>query len=191
MGKSNNQQISTVKEVRTVNAPMGARYISGDWMERLPSNCVLDKGRTGCGATTLAIRQHGNTIIAVPYVSLIKSKESQHGDILLGVYEGTGREEILEYAESNSTHKIMVTYDSLPKVIDTLADAGYDVFGDYQLVVDEWQVILNSYDFRPDAIQGLLRSASRFNDVVYMTATPVKPKYWPEEMRNLQRVRIR
>lgn len=160
-------------------------------MERLPSNCVLDKGRTGCGATTLAIRQHGNTIIAVPYVSLIKSKESQHGDILLGVYEGTGREEILEYAESNSTHKIMVTYDSLPKVIDTLADAGYDVFGDYQLVVDEWQVILNSYDFRPDAIQGLLRSASRFNDVVYMTATPVKPKYWPEEMRNLQRVRIR
>ena len=106
-------------------------------MDRLPSNCILDKGRTGCGATTLAIRQQGNTIITVPYVNLIKSKESQHGDILLGVYEGTGRKEILDYAESHRTHKIMVTYDSLPKVIDILTDEGYDVLDDYQLVIDE------------------------------------------------------
>lgn len=159
-------------------------------MERLPSNCVLDKGRTGCGATTLAIRQSGNTIIAVPYVNLIKSKESQHGDILLGVYEGTGRDEILDYAKSHSTHKIMVTYDSLPKVIDALADEGYDVQNGYQLVIDEWQVILNSYDFRPDAMQGLLKSAERFKDVIYMTATPVKQKYMPDEMKHLQRVKI-
>ena len=160
-------------------------------MERLPSNCVLDKGRTGCGATTLAIMQQGNTIIAVPYVSLIKSKESQHSDILLGVYEGTGRKEILEYAQSHSTHKIMTTYDSLPKVMEILESNGYDVRKDYQLVIDEWQVILNSYDFRPDAMQGLLKAATAFKDVVYMTATPVKQKYWPEEMRHLQRVKIK
>lgn len=160
-------------------------------MERLPSNCVLDKGRTGCGATTLAIMQQGNAIIAVPYVNLIRSKESQHGDILLGVYEGTGRKEILEYAQNHGTHKIMVTYDSLPKVMDTLESNGYDVLNDYQLVIDEWQVILNSYDFRPDAIRGLLKAADGFKDVVYMTATPVKPKYWPEEMKHLQRVKIR
>lgn len=160
-------------------------------MERLPSNCVLDKGRTGCGATTLAIRQQGNTIIAVPYVNLIKSKESRHGDILLGVYEGTGRKEIEEYAQSHDTHKIMVTYDSLPKVIETLESNGYDVRNDYQLVIDEWQVLLNSYDFRPEAIQGLLTAAGGFKDVIYMTATPVKKKYWPEEMKHLQRVKIR
>lgn len=160
-------------------------------MERLPSNCVLDKGRTGCGATTLAIRQRGNAIIAVSYVSLIKSKESQHGDILLGVYEGTGRNKILKYAQSHGTHKIMVTYDSLPKVIDILKSNGYDVLNGYQLVIDEWQVILNSYDFRPEAIQGLLKAAGGFKDVIYMTATPVKPKYWPEEMKHLQKVKIR
>lgn len=106
-------------------------------MERLPSNCVLDKGRTGCGATTLAIMQQGSTIIAVPYVNLIKSKESQHSDILLGVCEGTGRKEILEYAQSHSTHKIMTTYDSLPKVMEILESNGYDVRNDYQLVIDE------------------------------------------------------
>ena len=160
-------------------------------MDRLPSNCVLDKGRTGCGATTLAIRQQGNAIIAAPYVNLIKSKELQHAGILLGVYEGTGRDEILDYAKSHGTHKIMVTYDSLPKVIDILTDGGYDIFGDYQLVIDEWQVILNSYDFRPDAMQGLLKSASRFKDVIYMTATPVKQKYMPKELKHLQRVKIR
>ena len=160
-------------------------------MERLPSNCVLDKGRTGCGATTLAIRQQGNAIIAVPYVNLIRSKEAQHRDMLLGVYEGTGRNEIQEYAQNHGTHKIMVTYDSLPKVMDTLESNGYDVLNDYQLVIDEWQVILNSYDFRPEAIRGLLKAADGFKDVVYMTATPVKPKYWPEEMKHLQRVKIR
>ena len=160
-------------------------------MERLPSNCVLDKGRTGCGATTLAIMQQGNTIISVPYVSLIKSKESQHSDILLGVYEGTGRKEILEYAQSHSTHKIMTTYDSLPKVMEILESDGYDVRNNYQLVIDEWQVILNSYDFRPEAMQGLLKAATAFKDVVYMTATPVKQKYWPEEMRHLRRVKIK
>lgn len=84
----------------------------------------------------------------------------------------------------------MVTYDSLPKVIDILTDEGYDIQNGYQLVIDEWQVILNSYDFRPDAIQGLLKSAERFKDVIYMTATPVKPKYMPDEMEHLQRVKI-
>ena len=115
-------------------------------MERLPSNCVLDKGRTGCGATT---------------------------------------------AQSHSTHKIMTTYDSLPKVMEILESNGYDVRNNYQLVIDEWQVILNSYDFRPEAMQGLLKAATAFKDVVYMTATPVKQKYWPEEMKHLQRVKIK
>ena len=57
--------------------------------------------------------------------------------MLLGVYEGTGRKEILEYAQNHGTHKIMVTYDSLPKVMDTLESNGYDVLNDYQLVIDE------------------------------------------------------
>lgn len=58
-------------------------------MPSIPANCLLDKGRTGCGATTLAIMQKGSTIIAVPYISLIKSKESQHQDILIGIHGDT------------------------------------------------------------------------------------------------------
>ena len=85
----------------------------------------------------------------------------------------------------------MVTYDSLPKVIDALEGNGYDVRNDYQLVIDEWQVILNSYDFRPDAMQGLLKAAGGFKGVIYMTATPVKRKYMPDEMKHLQRVKIK
>ena len=52
-------------------------------------------------------------------------------------------------------------------------------------------MIVNSYDFRPEAIRGLLKAADGFKDVVYMTATPVKTKYWPEEMKHLQRVKIK
>ena len=75
--------------------------------------------------------------------------------------------------------------------MEILESNGYDVRNNYQLVIDEWQVILNSYDFRPEAMQGLLKAATAFKDVVYMTATPVKQKYWPEEMKHLQRVKIK
>ena len=40
-------------------------------MERIPENCVLSKGTTGCGATTLATEQDSPTIIAAPFVELI------------------------------------------------------------------------------------------------------------------------
>ena len=42
-------------------------------MTEIPVNCVFNKGVTGCGATTLAITQPGNTIIAMPYVGLVDS----------------------------------------------------------------------------------------------------------------------
>lgn len=114
-------------------------------MERLPSNCVLDKGRTGCGATTLAIMQQGNAIIAVPYVNLIKSKESQHSDILLGEsrvkalkYKVTDiRRELVKVSTVTETEKIIrMVRQSLPyrkavprrEIADALQEI-YDTLG--------------------------------------------------------------
>ena len=70
------------------SAPEGATHL-GDWMTEIPANCILNKGITGCGATTLAIRQAGHTIIAMPFVGLIKNKEYQHSEVL-GIYGSGG-----------------------------------------------------------------------------------------------------
>ena len=39
-------------------------------MEEIPANCILSKGTTGCGATTLATVQNTPTLIAMPFVEL-------------------------------------------------------------------------------------------------------------------------
>lgn len=100
-------------------------------MTEIPTNCVLNKGLTGCGATTLAIEQAGSTIIAVPFVGLIENKVSQHGDLLLGIYgEGNKKTEIGDYTRLHPTGKIMTTYDSLPIVCSILDSLGYNPYKD-------------------------------------------------------------
>lgn len=107
-------------------------------MPCIPTNCVLNKGITGCGATTLAIKQPGHTIIAVPFVSLIQNKVAQHPDVLLGIYgEGDKTAAITAYIASHPTVKIMTTFDSLSKVCRILAEQGIDPYTAAHLVVDE------------------------------------------------------
>ena len=107
-------------------------------MQEIPTNCVLNKGITGCGATTLAIQQPGHTIIAVPFVGLIQNKVAQHQAVLLGIYgEGSKKDEIAAYLATHPTVKIMTTYDSLPKVCRILGEQGLDPYNDIRLVVDE------------------------------------------------------
>ena len=103
---------------------------------------VIDKVKTGCGATTLAIDQPKDTIIAVPYTALIVNKVSQpeHKDVLLGLYGSTNdgfRSVITDYLSTHQRIKIITTYDSLPKVCKTLNDLGYLIYYKAHLVIDE------------------------------------------------------
>ena len=107
-------------------------------MTEIPTNCVLSKGITGCGATTLAIEQTGHTIIAMPFVGLIGNKTAQHPDKVLGIYgKGDKIQEIREYLETHDTIKIATTFDSLRKVCDVLEYLGFNPYKDAHLIVDE------------------------------------------------------
>jgi len=153
----------------------------------LPTNCLFDKGITGCGGTELALRNEVDTIIAVPTVNLIQNKVGQHGDNVLGVYEGVTCYDVDNYLSNHSKKKIMVTYDSLPRLINTIGQYAYQ---DFFLLVDEWHVLFNSYVFRKDAIKGVLEEAPKFDAVTYMTATPIEEKYLFQEFRNLPIVEV-
>lgn len=99
-------------------------------MKEIPANCVLNKGLTGCGATTLAIEQAAPTIIAVPYVGLIENKMAQHPDVL-GIFgEGDKKNEINQYVGQHPDGKIITTYDSFPKVCSVLTDLGHNPYSD-------------------------------------------------------------
>lgn len=103
---------------------------------------VIDKVKTGCGATTLAIDQPQDTIIAVPYTALIVNKTSQpkHKDILLGLYGHSDdgfKSVIADYLTTHTRIKIITTYDSLPTVCKTLNNLGYLIYKRAHLVIDE------------------------------------------------------
>jgi hypothetical protein len=63
-----------------INIPENIDYIS-QALTHLPSKCIFDKGKVGCGGTTLAINDDLPYVIAVPYVSLIENKMMQHDNI--------------------------------------------------------------------------------------------------------------
>jgi hypothetical protein len=146
-------------------------------MSEIPANCVLNKGITGCGATTLAIKQPGNTIIAVPFIGLIQNKVHQIGDTLLGIYgEGDKSQEIKSYIKTHSPIKIMTTYDSLEKVCSTLSEQGFNPYKEAHLIVDEWHILFQAYLFRNNAVRTVLNTAKQFERVTYISATPIERK---------------
>ena len=86
-------------------------------MTEIPVNCLFNKKKTGCGATELAIRNSIPTLIAMPYVALVKNKTVCRTDDIevLGVYEDITEWDITQFARTHSPLKIATTYDSLPR----------------------------------------------------------------------------
>ena len=177
-----------------IDAPAGVTYLgeinketNKPWMTEIPANCLFNKKQTGCGATELAIRNNIPTIIAMPYVALVKNKTIYRKDDISvqGVYEGIQEQDIIDYAQNHSPLKIAVTYDSVPRTIKALQSIGIDPYKDTFLLVDEWHVLFNSYSFRYTAIKNLLAEAAKFDRATYMTATPIEQEYVLEELKHL------
>ena len=124
-------------------------------MTEIPVNCLFNKKKTGCGATELAIRNSIPTLIAMPYVALVKNKTVCRTDDIevLGVYEDITEWDITQFARTHSPLKIATTYDSLPRVVSALQSIGIDPYKELFLLVDEWHVLFNSYSFRHNAIK--------------------------------------
>ena len=123
---------------KQIIAPEAATYLS-EFMTEIPANCIFNKHLTGCGATELALRNEIPTIIAMPYVSLVKNKTLYRQDSLnvLGVYSGVSNTAIADYLQIHNPMKIAATYDSLPRVVDTLKQIGKNPYKDTFLLVDE------------------------------------------------------
>ena len=107
-------------------------YLS-DFLDELPQGCVFLKGVTGCGATTLALRDYNNCIIALPTRNTVMSKWVRRDDVskeiisydnsVLPIYAGLNdtKEHLFNYLNIRITFndpiKIVCTYDQLEKVV--------------------------------------------------------------------------
>ncbi|MCD7970449.1 MAG: hypothetical protein LUF87_08860 [Alistipes sp.] len=163
-------------------------------MTEIPTNCLFNKGKTGCGGTELAINQKGHTIIAVPFVNLAKNKEiinERRKHKVLAVHGEVGNDDIIDYANSHETIKILVVYDSLPRLINLLSELGYNVYREFFLLVDEYHILFNHYSFRHKPIKKLLELSGNFERATYMSATPIERDFILDELKHLPTVIVK
>jgi hypothetical protein len=158
-------------------------YLS-EVLDRLPSKTLLNKGVTGCGGTYVELHSKRNSLILVPTIELAKNKYQEGFLIVYGKVTPT---EILNYTNSSIAYKkIIGTYDSLKKLLETYPD-----ILKYFLLIDEYHILFNSYSFRSDAIMFLLKTYSKFDDYVFMTATPLDDNIILDELKNLPQLNIK
>ena len=164
---------------------VSGNYLSDIYTE-LPSNCLLNKGITGCGGTTVELKSNRNSIILCPTINLVLNKSDQT-PLSLGVYGDIKESDILKYIQLPIYKKIIATYDALPKLIRTI---GNSIFTDYFLLIDEYHILFNSYLFRYDAISFILNNFNRFKNFCFMTATPLTENTILTELKEIPKINL-
>ena len=145
-------------------------------------NCIVDKVITGCGATTEALADNVPTILASPRSALLGCKEESDqfkGKVYLfrneeDTYNGAKAIDLInrmkEYVRSTPVPKILVTYDSFPKVAYGLREM--NAFHDFRIIVDEAQALFGDAAFKPNVEIQFLEEVSKSNRAIFISATP-------------------
>ena len=165
-------------------------------------NCFIDKTLTGCGFTTWILQNPESYIVAVPFKGLIDCKVEQANNDTTGFYPHkvfpfyfdktvNRKQNLKEYLEFNEIHKIMVTYDSIPNLIQQLKENGIDIKNHFKMFVDECHKVLEfAGNFKPFVVHHLGKSFPEFKSVIAATATPSRSEYIPEMFDNFKRIKL-
>ena len=126
-------------------------------LPEIPTNVILNKTVTGCGATYTEIKTHRNSIIVEPNRPVIYGKcaQAKHkDDNLKGVYQGVFQKDIVKYLEKTRREgkfiKIMTTPESFPKVLDAFEEMDIDIRFECFVLFDECEKLTKDCDYRQD-----------------------------------------
>ena len=116
-----------------------------------------------------------------------KLREPEYRKQNRGAFGSNVKPRLKKYLSSHDPKKFLITYDSFPILISFLSELGEDVVKDYNIMVDEFQVILQDSRFKSETENLFLESLSKFSKVFYVSATPMLGKYLDliDEFRNL------
>lgn len=159
-----------MKQTLTEKVSSGIKFLGDIPGFELP-NGVLNKGITGCGATTVALTDPYSTIICSPRNELLRNKSDQYPNSLL-VIGGVNVDEIINYINKTPIPKILVSYDSFPKLLECISDKSK-----FRVVVDEFHFILQDASFKSEVGLALLNKLKVFPYVTYLSATPILDKF--------------
>jgi len=144
----------------------------------LPTDSIIHKELTGCGATTLELEFERNSIIIEPNLPVIigkcakMNKGRRKYKIALGVHERITVDHITEYIANRKDYKkILTTPEGFVKVVEAI---GPTVFKDYFLLFDECEKVIQDVSYR-DRITDPLELFFLFEQKAFVSATPIIP----------------
>lgn len=161
-------------------------------MDDFPENCIFNKVKTGCGATTIALTNNQNYIIVVPTTDLVinkcyPSKDKDGNDLvwkkpeivpsvsplnanlfgLYGRFTVSTKTKLKKFLNKEGVKKIICTYDKVEKIMPFINP------DEYKILVDEYHDLFKQYLFRFKAINGVLDHYNKFNSYCFLSATPI------------------
>lgn len=148
-----------------------------DVMDQIPSNVILNKQITGCGATTLEINAARNSIIIEPNVPVIVGKASKHPNVF-PVYEKVTFEDVEAYLQKqiDGYRKIVTTPEGYDKKVKPALSKHIKNYKEsFFLLFDECEKIIQDVDYRGD-IYLPVDDFFSFSSKAMVSATPIIPR---------------
>lgn len=171
--------------------------IAQDLSEVFPirSNTILYKTKTGLGATYNEITADKNSIIVMPYISIIKNKHKQHQEKnhnTIAVYGEISIEVIKDYLQDkNGNKKLLTTPKGLSKIIRAFNQVlpSVDYKKNYFLLIDECHKLIQDSRYRTDMIESM-DIFFEFTHKAMVSATPIPPSDPRFRKQNFKNVRV-
>ena len=148
---------------------------------------IVNKTKTDVGGTYVAANCSSNYIIVCPFKDLVDSIAADKNNRyeVFKCYGGIREYQFRKYIKNNTTYKIAVTYDSLPKLIGWLSDTE-----GWKVLIDEYHLILEDMDFRYDAINGLMEEIQKFRHYSFLSATPIDLDFEIDFLKQLPHYKV-
>ena len=148
---------------------------------------IVNKTKTDVGGTYVAANCSSNYIIVCPFKDLVDSIAADKNNKyeVFKCYGGIREYQFRKYIKNNTTYKIAVTYDSLPKLIGWLSGTE-----GWKVLIDEYHLILEDMDFRYDAINGLMEEIQKFKYYSFLSATPIDLDFEIDFLKQLPHYKV-
>lgn len=177
-------EANTTENTITIHAGDSSKRLS-NIIKDFPDNCYVDKKITGCGGTTLVLRNDVDYVVLVPYINLLLSKQADNLGVveLVTKYgEGDDNETIANYiANRTRPRKILCTFDSLKSLLEV---PGFNP-NEFKILIDEAHTLINLGGFKAEICEMVLQNYKKFKSAVFLTATPTKRDYFPSALIHL------
>lgn len=173
-------------------------------MEDFPENCIFNKVKTGCGATTIALTNNKNYIVAVPTTDLVinkcyPTKDKNDNNLvwkkseivpgvspvnpnlfgLYGRFTVSTKTKLKKFLNKEGIKKIICTYDKVEALISLINPQ------EFKFLTDEYHDLFKQYLFRHKAINGVLDHYNKFKSYCFLSATPIPEFVKPQIFKDM------